>query len=155
MISIAMTTYNGELYIERQLYSILNQTLSADEIVICDDRSKDKTVEIVKAFIERTRDRRILLIENQQNLGYTRNFYKAISMTTGDYIFLADQDDERHPDKLERSLQIMKETGSCAVCTNCGYINQDSLPISDTGDYDRHPFIYRKKENSRRFRFLN
>ena len=52
MISIAMTTYNGEQYIERQLESILNQTLLADEIVICDDGSRDATVEIIRKVIE-------------------------------------------------------------------------------------------------------
>ena len=51
MISIAMATYNGERYIEKQLYSILNQTVPADEIIICDDCSSDNTVKIVEEYI--------------------------------------------------------------------------------------------------------
>ena len=48
--SVAMCTYNGEKYIKKQLESILNQTLTIDEIVICDDGSNDKTIEIIKQF---------------------------------------------------------------------------------------------------------
>ena len=47
-ISIAMTTYNGEAYIEKQILSLLNQTRKADEIIICDDRSSDRTVELIE-----------------------------------------------------------------------------------------------------------
>lgn len=152
MISVAMTTYNGEAYVARQLYSILDQTLPADEIVICDDCSKDRTVEIIKAIIAETGDNRICLIENPHNLGYTRNFSKAISLTKGNHIFLADQDDEWHPDKMERTLQVLQETGASAVCTNCHFIDQSSIPITDAS-FDRHPFIYRKKANLTRIPF--
>lgn len=87
MISIAMTTYNGEKYIERQLESIFSQTLPVDEIIICDDNSKDRTIEIIGRFIEKNQTDKIRLVHNQENLGYIRNFYKAISLTKGDYIF--------------------------------------------------------------------
>lgn len=55
MISIAMTTYNGERYIERQLNTILNQSLPVDEIVICDDCSRDRTVEVVEQILPQRR----------------------------------------------------------------------------------------------------
>ena len=48
MISVAMTTFNGEKYIEKQIESILNQSLSVDEIIICDDGSTDNTIELMK-----------------------------------------------------------------------------------------------------------
>ncbi len=51
-ISIAMTTYNGSMYIEEQLASIYNQTRKPDQVVICDDGSKDDTVDKIHAFIE-------------------------------------------------------------------------------------------------------
>lgn len=49
MISVAMTTFNGEKYIEKQIESILNQSLSVDEIIICDDGSTDNTIELMKS----------------------------------------------------------------------------------------------------------
>ena len=51
-ISVAMATYNGEKYIERQLDSIRMQTREVDEVIICDDQSKDRTVEVIEKYIE-------------------------------------------------------------------------------------------------------
>lgn len=143
MISIAMTTYNGEKYIERQLRSILAQTLPADEIVICDDGSKDRTVEIIKRIAAENQTAKIRLVENEGNLGYVRNFYKAISLTQGDRIFLSDQDDEWHPNKIERSVQVLEAEKATVICTNCCLIDEDSRSIDDVSRFDRNPFIDR------------
>ena len=146
MISIAMTTYNGEKYIERQLESIFSQTLPADEIIICDDASKDRTVEIINRFIEKNQTDKIRLVHNQENLGYIRNFHKAISLTRGDYIFLADQDDVWHADKIEQTLQVLKDKNASVVCTNCSLIDDEGNDISDSSFFDRNPFVDRVTE---------
>ena len=125
MISIAMTTYNGAQFVEAQLRSILEQTRQPDEIIICDDGSRDDTVNIIRRVMQTTGTNRIRLVENEENLGYIRNFYKAISLTKGDYIFLADQDDIWHREKLEKSLAIMERTGAAAICTRSRLIDQD------------------------------
>lgn len=59
------------------------------EIIVVDDNSSDKTIEI----IEKLNCSRIHIYKNEENLGYIKNFYKAISLTQGKYVFLADQDD--------------------------------------------------------------
>lgn len=141
MISIAMTTYNGEKYVALQLESILQQTLPADEIIICDDCSTDRTVKILKRIMAENPKVKIRLIENETNLGYVGNFYKAISLTKGDYIFLADQDDEWHSNKIERTLQVMQEKKAAVICTNCCFIDGESNRIKKTQGYDRNPFI--------------
>lgn len=141
MISIAMTTYNGEKYIERQLETILAQSLPADEIIICDDGSKDQTVEIINTFIKKNQTEHIRLVKNENNLGYVKNFYKAISLTKGDYIFLADQDDEWHTEKIERTLQILKDEKATVVCTNYRLIDAESEVIHNASWFDRNPFI--------------
>lgn len=125
MISIAMTTYNGAQFVQAQLRSILEQTRQPDEIIICDDGSRDDTVNIIRHVMETSGTDRIRLVENEENLGYIRNFYKAISLTKGDYIFLADQDDIWHRDKLEKSLAIMERTGAAAICTRSRLIDRD------------------------------
>ena len=125
MISIAMTTYNGAQFVQAQLRSILEQTRQPDEIIICDDGSRDDTVNIIRHVMETSGTDRIRLVENEENLGYIRNFYKAISLTKGDYIFLADQDDIWHREKLEKSLAIMERTGAAAICTRSRLIDQD------------------------------
>lgn len=141
MISVAMTTYNGEKYIERQLLSILAQTVQADEIIICDDCSKDGTVALIREIIDRVKTDKIKLIVNDENLGYIGNFYKAISLTRGDHIFLADQDDEWHADKLEKMIKAMEQTSAAVICTDSRLIDQDSAPIVDADQYDINPFI--------------
>ena len=133
MISIAMTTYNGARFVEAQLRSILEQTRQPDEIVICDDGSRDDTVNIIRRIIKTSGTDRIRLVENEQNLGYIRNFYKAISLTKGDYIFLADQDDIWHREKIEKSMAVMECTGAAAICTRSRLIDRDGREMDDNG----------------------
>lgn len=131
MISIAMTTYNGAQFVQAQLRSILEQTRQPDEIIICDDGSRDDTVNIIRHVMETSGTDRIRLVENEENLGYIRNFYKAISLTKGDYIFLADQDDIWHREKLEKSLAIMERTGAAAICTRSRLIDRDGQEMDE------------------------
>lgn len=91
LVSIAMCTYNGEQYLAEQLDSIVGQTYANLEIVIVDDCSSDGTLDILTEYAKR--DNRIRLICNDENLGFVRNFEKAINECRGDLIALADQDD--------------------------------------------------------------
>ena len=98
MISIALACYNGENYIHDQIQSILNQTISNLELIICDDKSSDDTVKV----IQNIDDNRIKLFQNEKQLGVVKNFEKAISLCNGDYIALSDQDDIWVAEKLEK-----------------------------------------------------
>ena len=91
MVSIALTTYNGEKYLRGQLDSILLQTIQDFEVVVCDDRSCDSTWCILEEYARK--DLRFKIHRNEKNLGFLRNFERAISLCTGDYIALCDQDD--------------------------------------------------------------
>jgi glycosyltransferase involved in cell wall biosynthesis len=106
--SVAMCAYNGEKYIKTQLKSILNQTVSIDEIVICDDGSNDKTIAIIEQF-QLEYPNKIFLYKNPINLGSNKNFEKAISICTGDYIFISDQDDIWKEDKVEKIISIFND----------------------------------------------
>ena len=99
MLSIAMTTYNGEKYIPEQIESILAQTISDFELIICDDVSKDKTIEILKKYAKK--DSRIKLYCNKTNLGFKKNFEQAVKLCKGEYIALCDQDDVWEKNHLE------------------------------------------------------
>ena len=89
-ISVAMTTYNGEKYIRVQLDSILSQLTEEDEVIVCDDGSSDKTIEIVKEYTFKHKN--VKLFTNER-LGVVRNFQSAIEKCTKELIFLSDQDD--------------------------------------------------------------
>ncbi|QFR48662.1 glycosyltransferase family 2 protein [Sulfurimonas lithotrophica] len=107
MISIAMCTYNGEKYINEQIDSILNQTYKDFELVITDDGSTDNTIDIIKEY--QKNDERIKLYKNEKNLGFIKNFEKAISLCSGDHIALADQDDSWKKNKLEVFINEIDE----------------------------------------------
>lgn len=92
-ISVALAVYNGEKFIEKQLNSLLNQTVSPSEVIICDDCSTDNTVKIIKDFINKNNLTNWLLYDAKENSGFKKNFYRAISQCTGDIIFTCDQDD--------------------------------------------------------------
>lgn len=93
MISIVLATYNGMRYLTEQLESIASQTLPADEVIISDDCSTDETVGLCLDFIEKNSLSGWKVIENSENVGYCRNFYRGLEYAQGDYIFFCDQDD--------------------------------------------------------------
>jgi glycosyltransferase involved in cell wall biosynthesis len=99
VISIAMATYNGERFLEKQLSSLSEQVRLPDELVICDDASTDRTQEILAQFAKRS-PFPVRLVINDHRLGYRDNFLKAASICTSDYIAFCDQDDIWLPDKL-------------------------------------------------------
>jgi glycosyltransferase involved in cell wall biosynthesis len=107
-VSVALCTHNGVAFIEEQLRSVLDQSLSPGEIVVSDDASTDATVSVVEAVVESWRrahsDRplRLRILRNSTPLGVTANFDQALAACTGDLIALCDQDDLWHLDRLER-----------------------------------------------------
>ena len=100
-ISVALCTYNGSRFLREQLESISVQRRLPDELIVSDDCSTDNTLEIVRKFSAKSQFP-ITILHNEQNLGSTRNFEKAIENCTGDVIALSDQDDVWLPQKLER-----------------------------------------------------
>ena len=102
-VSIALATYNGEKYLREQLDSILSQSIQDFELVACDDCSTDSTLKILNEYAEK--DFRVKVFTNEKNLGFKKNFEKAIFLCSGDYIALSDQDDIW----TENHLQVLLE----------------------------------------------
>ena len=134
--SVALCSFNGEAYILQQLESIVNQTKEIDEIVICDDGSEDNTIPIIEEFSKNTKVR-ILLYKNVETLGYIRNFEKAITLCSGDIIFLADQDDIWVREKVEIICQYFKNHPAVSyVFTNASLINEFGVESYDRTLFD-------------------
>ena len=102
-VSVAMATYNGEKYIQEQIRTILQNLTDNDELVISDDGSKDQTRKMIEAF----QDKRIKFIQGPKK-GIKQNFANAIKHTSGDIIFLADQDDIWMKNKVETVLKYFQ-----------------------------------------------
>jgi len=107
MISVVVATCNGEKYIKEQLDSIINQSYKDFEILILDDKSEDRTVEIIKHYERKYSF--IKVIQNESRLGVIDNFEKGISLAKGDFIALSDQDDIWEKDKLLIQYNIIKD----------------------------------------------
>lgn len=114
MISVCMATFNGERFLKEQIDSILCQLSSEDELIISDDGSTDKTLDIITSY----NDNRIKLLHHKKkknkfyktlNVTYsTANFENALRHTQGEYIFLSDQDDVWELNKIQKSLELLK-----------------------------------------------
>jgi len=121
-VSVAMATYNGEKYIEEQIDSILVNLNENDELIISDDGSTDKTIEIIKRYIEK--DDRIKLYDGPHN-GVKQNFANAVEKSMGKYIFLTDQDDVWMANKLEEVLNVFESNNDITlVIHNCEIVDK-------------------------------
>ena len=127
--SIAMATYNGARFVREQLDSFSAQTRLPDELVVTDDCSTDDTVRVVEEFA-RTAPFRVALHRNPANLGYVRNFEKALSMCTGDIIFLSDQDDVWFPEKLATVVRHFEADPQVQVVINDALLVDEGLRSS-------------------------
>jgi glycosyltransferase involved in cell wall biosynthesis len=138
MISVCLTSFNGEKYIEEQIRSILIQLDCDDELIVSDDSSTDNTLEVVKSI----KDKRIVLYENMKFKHYTPNFGFAISKAKGDYIFLSDQDDVWLPTKVNVMVNHLKCND--LVVSDCFVVDQDLNVIQNSfynGNYNRSGFF--------------
>lgn len=103
-VSVALCCYNGAQYVRSQIESIMAQSRPVGEIVVCDDCSTDGTPDIVSSLSQGSAVP-LTLYRNPRQLGISRNFEGAISLTRGDIIFLSDQDDLWYPDKVRDMMR--------------------------------------------------
>jgi glycosyltransferase involved in cell wall biosynthesis len=151
-LSVALCTYNGSKFIEQQINSILNQTVKIDEIIVCDDQSTDETVAIVKKL--QILHPSIVLFENEINLRSNKNFEKAIQICTGDYIFLADQDDKWNENKVAKIITLFQENPTAeGVFSNADLINEHDISLSDKTIWDSVFFF--EKEMKKPINFID
>jgi len=130
--SIAMCTYNGARHLREQLDSIAAQTRPPDELVICDDGSTDATRAIIRDFAASAAFPLYFLI-NEQNLGSTKNFERAIGFCVGDYIALSDQDDVWLPGKLAQlEAEFDRAPNIGLIFTDAEVVDEDTRPAGYT-----------------------
>lgn len=129
MISVAICTYNGEKYIKEQLDSIIHQTRVPDEIILCDDKSSDKTILIASEILDRSGIKYHIYV-NENNLGVIENFKNAINYCKGDIIFTCDQDDIWNSNKVELIINEFEKNDKCVlVFTDAELVNKNLNPI--------------------------
>jgi len=139
-ISVCMATYNGEKYIHDQITSILAQLKYDDEVIVVDDCSNDKTVEMLRNM----KDNRINIYFNDRNMGHVYSFGHAISKANNETVFMADQDDVWNDGRVAIMMKILIETESLLVSTNTEFMDMTgtkmNFPVEElkAGDSCRH-----------------
>lgn len=134
--SICMPTYNGSSWIEETLKSILSQSFQNFEVIISDDCSKDKTLEVIKKF----KDKRIRIYRNQKNLGYGKNLQVLKKLAKGEILFLMGQDDILLKDALLKTYNAFLLGEEIGVVTRPYYwFNEDvKKPVRAIMPYDKN-----------------
>ena len=122
-VTVLMSVYNGEKYIQEAIDSILGQTFKDFEFLIINDGSTDKTGEILESY----NDPRIKIINNEKNIGLTKSLNKGLELATGKYIARQDADDISMPQRLEKEVEFLEQN------RNVGLVGTDYLFINEKG----------------------
>ena len=133
-VSIALATYNGQAFLPQQVESLLAQTSLPSEIVVRDDGSTDGTVDWLKKLSQNSRQGvSIRVLASDENLGTAPNFERIIRATSGDVVFLCDQDDVWDLNKIERVVAGLKRFPEAMFAfSNAEIVDQQLSPL----DYD-------------------
>jgi glycosyltransferase, family 2 len=144
-IEILLATYNGEKYVGEQIDSIINQTYNNWELLIRDDNSKDRTLEILKEYEKK--DKRIKVIEDKKgNLGFVKNFEELLNNSKEDWAMFSDQDDYWLENKIEKYVAILN-TSSEDILKKPMLIHSNSFICDDNLEIIKDEFINSKIAN--------
>ncbi len=125
-ISVLLPVYNAEAFIAKSIQSILDQTESDFELLIIDDCSTDKSVEIIESF----QDSRIILRKKENNTGYTESLNWGIDQARGKYIARMDADDVSLPQRFERQLIFLEQNQHIAICGTDARVEGSNLKFN-------------------------
>lgn len=131
LVSIALAVYNAEKNLREQVESILNQTVQDIELIMCDDRSTDGSWNLMNKLSKE--DNRIHIFQNDQNMGFKKNFEEAIKHCSGKYIALSDDDDIWEKNHLEQLLKIIGD--KALACGNSTFVDDNGKSLGMTLKY--------------------
>ena len=145
IVDVLMPTYNTDIiFLKIQIHSILNQTHKNIHLIISDDAS---TNEEIKKVLEQCakKDKRVTLYFQEKNLGYLKNFEFLLEKSTADYIMYSDHDDIWYKEKIQKSLQTLKEKKVDLVYTDAEQIDAHGAILHESYiQYKNMPTIYGK-----------
>ena len=136
--SVAMATFNGEVYLREQLDSLARQILLPYELVVCDDGSFDATVGILQKF-QKEAPFSVEIYQNPKRLGFANNFLQAASKCRGDWVAFCDQDDIWFPEKLLSVSDAIGHTKArdLVLVTHSVQIADESKASRETNSHNR------------------
>ena len=127
LISIIMAAYNAEKTIEQAINSVLSQTYTNFELLVVNDCSKDRTVELVKKIA--AKDGRVRLISNVKNSGVSYTRKHGLEEAKGSWIAILDSDDAWAPEKLEKQIDLQRRTNADLLFTGSAFMDSEGQSI--------------------------
>jgi len=146
-VSIILPVYNSEEYLSETIDSILCQTHENFVLIITDDGSVDRSVEIIKKYM--LEDERVILIE-KEHTGFADSLNTAIKHATTDWVFRIDADDIMLPNRLEKQIEFIQSNNKLKVCSSLAYyINEKGKIFGKTSHnlFDKKKFNWYLKNN--------
>lgn len=126
LISIIMGIYNCEDTLEEAIGCLIQQTITDWELILCDDGSKDNTVTVARAYVEKYPEK-IILLRNERNRGLNYTLNRCLKKAKGKYIARMDGDDRCVPERFERELEVFEKE------TNISIVSSDMEFFDETG----------------------
>ena len=149
-IDILLATYNGQEFLIEQLNSILNQSYKDFNLIVSDDNSNDETYKILKEYEKK--DDRIKIFKQEKNLGLIQNFEFLLKKVTSKYFMFSDQDDIWKENKIESSINKLKEEQADLVYTDLEIVDENLEVIYPS--YWKYKNIYKKVKKYNNFEAL-
>ncbi|MCQ2516090.1 MAG: glycosyltransferase [Saccharofermentans sp.] len=138
VVSICLPIYNGARFLKIAIESVLNQTYSNFELIICDDCSSDNSPEIVEKY----NDSRIKFYKNEKNLGLVGNWNNSFSYATGKYIKLMMQDDYLYPNAIAKQVELLELYPQASLCIgNTSVINENGDVVCNRNRFNKDGVI--------------
>lgn len=131
-VQILVSTYNGAAFLEQQLDSLLRQTYQNWQLLIRDDGSTDRTLKIIKTYVERYPGKILHVEDAHGNLGPGQSFAVLLSQAQASYIMFCDQDDVWLPDKIEISRNKMIELENIYGRTSPILVHSDLMVVNES-----------------------
>jgi glycosyltransferase involved in cell wall biosynthesis len=148
LVSVVLTNFNKEKFVLEQLESIVSQTYKNWELIIMDDCSTDGSREIIRKFIEKNKNEKIIFIENDENLGVAKNFESGLRFAAGEYIAACDSDDVWLSDKLEKELQFLRKGSYGLVYSDMIVVDENLRIINRSFMQKGLSFFCRRKDET-------
>lgn len=127
-VTVLMTVYNGEKYLNEAIDGILNQTFRDFEFLIVNDGSTDGSRDIIKSY----KDPRINLVDNERNIGLTASLNRGLRLAGGEYIARQDADDISLPERLENQVSILERNREIALLGSWYLeIDENGIPLRE------------------------
>ncbi len=135
-VTVFIPVHNRERYIGDAIRSILTQQFQDFDILLVDDGSTDRSVEVMRSF----REPRITIVCNETNLGIPRTRNRGLELARGKYLALLDSDDQARPDRLQKQVAYLDAHPECVqVGSWCRMMNEQGLPLKKTKRQPTHP----------------